>query len=164
MVFRLTQKLRTKIKADALEPLPLTADPWADWTGRVFSANRIQYILLSNTVSLFSALMLGRGVTQPERFVRLATEAMANSMGAAGFNVDVLARVFFTVRFAKTHSRSVTGSMNDLALMARLDLESGAHGLGEIERRINRMPMSALSTPQTASYATPEAAARAMTG
>jgi len=52
MIFRLSQKLNTKIKTGALAALSLDENPFADWSAQLFVADRTQYILLSNTKSL----------------------------------------------------------------------------------------------------------------
>ena len=54
MIFRLSQKLNDKIKAGPLPVLPLDDNPLADWSAHLFLADRMQYILLSNTKSLYS--------------------------------------------------------------------------------------------------------------
>ncbi|MCA9261631.1 MAG: hypothetical protein KDA61_20580 [Planctomycetales bacterium] len=72
MILRLTQKLGAKIKAGKLTELPLDENPYADWSGRLFTAARTQYILLSNTASLYSCVMFGAGVTDDSRFIERA--------------------------------------------------------------------------------------------
>ncbi len=53
MIFRLSQKLNAKIKAGTLKTLPLGENPFADWSAALLVADRTQYILLSNTKSLY---------------------------------------------------------------------------------------------------------------
>ncbi|HEY7155332.1 MAG TPA: hypothetical protein VH575_15320 [Gemmataceae bacterium] len=60
MIFRVSQKLNAKIKAGALRALPLHENPLADWSAHLFVAGRTQYVLLSNTRSLYSTGMLRR--------------------------------------------------------------------------------------------------------
>jgi hypothetical protein len=54
MIFRLSQKLNAKIKGGTLPTLPPDDNPFADWSAHLFLADRAQYILLSNTKSLYS--------------------------------------------------------------------------------------------------------------
>lgn len=63
MIFRLSQKLNRKIKAGALRALSLHENPLADWSVHLFVSDRTQYILLSNTKSLDSTVMYGKGIT-----------------------------------------------------------------------------------------------------
>ena len=44
MIFRLSQKLATKIKTVAPRSLPLNSNPFADWSASVFTAARAQYV------------------------------------------------------------------------------------------------------------------------
>jgi hypothetical protein len=48
MIFRLSQKLAKKLKEGTLPPLPLDENPYADWSAHLFTADRTQYILLTN--------------------------------------------------------------------------------------------------------------------
>jgi GNAT superfamily N-acetyltransferase len=72
MIFRLSQKLSTKIKAGTLRTLPLDENPFADWSAHLFVADRTQYILLSNTKSLYSTVMYGKGITNGGHFIERA--------------------------------------------------------------------------------------------
>jgi len=64
MIFRLSQKLNTKIKAGTLQSLPLHENPFADWSAHLFVADRTQYIILSNTKSLYSVVMFGKALAR----------------------------------------------------------------------------------------------------
>ncbi len=72
MIFRLSQKLATKLKADHLNTLPLDENPYADWTAHLFTVNRAQYIILSNTKSFYSCVMFGAGITDEDLFIKRA--------------------------------------------------------------------------------------------
>src|SRR5215210_4977931 len=72
MIFRLSQILNSKIKAGALQVLPLDENLFADWSAHLFVANRTQYILLSNTKSLYSTVLYGKGITDDRRFIERA--------------------------------------------------------------------------------------------
>ncbi|MBX3421840.1 MAG: hypothetical protein KF752_09835 [Pirellulaceae bacterium] len=62
MILRLSDKLSTKIKAGKLAETSLDENPYADWSCNLFITNRTQYILLTNTASLYSCAMYGRGI------------------------------------------------------------------------------------------------------
>src|SRR5881296_215179 len=117
MIFRLSQKLSDKIKAGTLPVLPPDENPLADWSAHLFVADRTQYIILSNTKSLYSTVMYAKGITNDSHFVERALGNIREFMEADGqefvyhrFIVPATA----SVRFAKALDRSVTGSMNDL--------------------------------------------------
>src|SRR5215471_16537246 len=84
MIFRLSQKLSAKIKAEVLATLPLDENPLADWSAHLFVAERTQYILLSNTKSLYSVVMYGKGVTNDSDFIQRALSSMRAFMEADG--------------------------------------------------------------------------------
>lgn len=72
MIFRLSQKLAKKIKAGPLASVPLNENPYADWSAHLFTVNRTQYIILSNTKSLYSCVMFGAGITNDSVFIERA--------------------------------------------------------------------------------------------
>ena len=63
MILRLSQKLNTKIEAGSLTNMPLDENQYADWSCHLFTADRTQYIIMSNTPSLYSCVMFGKGIT-----------------------------------------------------------------------------------------------------
>jgi hypothetical protein len=147
MIFRLSQKLNAKIKAGASGALPLDENPLADWSAHLFVAGRTQYILLSNTKSLYSLVMLGKGVTNESQFIERALSSIREFMEAdrQGEACErIIAPASATVRFARALNRSVTGSMNDMAKHAAYWLAEGDVSPFEIGTRLNKIPMSAL--------------------
>ena len=54
MIFRLSQKPNTKITVGTVHAFSLYENPFADWSAHLFVADRTQYMLLSNTKSLYS--------------------------------------------------------------------------------------------------------------
>jgi hypothetical protein len=81
MIFRLSQKLNDKIGAGRLPAQPLDENPFADWSTTLFTADRTQYILVSNTKSLYSTVLYGRGITNDSHFIEreIAMEDAAHS-------------------------------------------------------------------------------------
>src|SRR6266478_6608336 len=115
MIIRLSQKLCTKIKAGSLKTIPLDNNPFADWSAHLFLADRTQYIILSNTKSLYSTVMFGKGITNDSHFIKRALSSIREFMeadGQASVYDRVIAPASGTIRFAKALNRSVTGSMN----------------------------------------------------
>jgi hypothetical protein len=147
MIFRLSEKLSTKIKAGTLGTLPPDENPFADWSAHLFVAERSQYILLSNTKSLYSTVMPGKGITNESTLIEGALSSIREFMDADGQR-DVYERfvapVSGSVQFAKALNRSVTGSMNDMAKHAAYYLAEGDVAPSEIGTRLNEIPMSAL--------------------
>jgi len=166
MIFRLSQKLNTKIKAGPLRALPLDENPLADWSAHLFVAGRTQYLLLSNTRSLYSTVMYGKGVTTDSHFIERALGGIREFMEADG-QAFVYRRLIVpataSVRFAKALDRSVTGSMNDLIKHATYWLAEGDQSPFDVGFRLNEIPMSALAGSGS-SYGKPRDAFRALEG
>ena len=80
MILRISHKLNAKIKAGTLPPLLLDENPFADWSAHLFVAGRTQYILLSNTRSLYSTVMDGKGITDDRRFIERALNSLREFM------------------------------------------------------------------------------------
>jgi hypothetical protein len=165
MIFRLSQKLSTKIKADTLRALALDENPFADWSASLFVADRTQYILLSNTRSLYSTVMYGKGITNDSNFIERALSNLREFMEADGqefvyhrFIVPATA----SVCFAKALDRSVTGSMNDLVKHATYWLAQGDISPFDVGFRLNDILLSALARSESFPYGTPRDAFRAL--
>ena len=166
MIFRLSHKLNAKVKAGVLRALPLHENPLADWSAHLFVAGRTQYLLLSNTRSLYSTVLYGKGVTTDSHFIERAlggirefTEADGQAFAYRRFIVPATA----SVRFAKALDRSVTGSMNDLIKHATYWLAEGDQSPFDVGFRLNEIPMSALASGGSA-YGKPRDAFRALAG
>jgi hypothetical protein len=147
MIFRLSQKLANKIKAGTLVEMPLDKNTLADWSAHLFLADRTQYILLSSTVSLYSTVMYGKGITNDSQFIERALSSIREYMeddghGAAYERFIVPAST--TLTFAKALNRSVTGSMNDMTKHAAFLLVEGDISPFDIGSQLNKIPMSAL--------------------
>src|SRR6516164_9470475 len=147
MIFRLSQKLNTKIKAGMLPALPLDDNPLADWSAHLFLADRAYYILLSNTKSLISTVMFGKGITNDRDFLVRALSSIREFMedeGQGAAYERFIAPASATVRFAKALNRSITESMNDMTKHATYWLAAGDVAPSEIGSRLKEIPMSVL--------------------
>ena len=147
MIFRLSQKLNTKIKAGTLATMPLHENTFADWSAGLFLVGRTQYILVSNTKSLYSTVLPGKGVTNDSDFIERALSSIREFMEADGQQCvyeRFVNPASGSVRFAKGLNRSVTGSMNDMTKHAGYWLSAGDVSPVEIGSRLKGIPMSAL--------------------
>ena len=130
MVLRPSQKLAAKINVGKLSELPIDENPFADWSCRLFIASRTQYILLSNTPSLYSCVMYGKGISDDAPFIDRALDCIREFMEDDGLkNVyqKLIAPATACVTFGKALNRKVTGSMNDLVFGAKLHLADDLH-------------------------------------
>jgi hypothetical protein len=147
MIFRLTQMLTAKIKAGTLGTVPLSENPLADWSAQLFSAARMQYILLSNTKSLYSTLFPAKGINDESDFIDRALASLREALEAkeqGHVYRRFIALASASVQFAKALNRSVTGSMNDLMKHAAFYLVEGELSPLEISSRLNDTPLSEL--------------------
>lgn len=164
MTFRLSRKLATKIKAGKLASLPPAEDPLTDWSSHLFIADRVQYILLSNTRTLYSAVMYGRGITDIGGFIKLALATLRESLEADEME-NVYRRQILPatgpIRFAGASGRAVTGSMNELIAQAKFLLAGAEMSPFDLGSRLNDVLLSAIAG-ERGKYATPRAAFKAM--
>jgi hypothetical protein len=161
MILRLSQKLNSKINAGTLHAMPLDDNPYADWSGHLFTADRTQYIIISNTKSLYSCVMYGKGITNDSVFIERALSNICEFMeddGQAFVYQRFIAPASGTVSFAKALNRSVTGSMNDLIIHARVCLEEGKLSPHDVGFNINDVLLSALGHGKANRYGKPNEA------
>ncbi len=82
MIFRLVQKLNAKLEAGALATLPLDENPFADWSAHLFVAGRTQAILLSNTMSIYTMVLSGKGITNDSDLIERALSGIREFLEA----------------------------------------------------------------------------------
>jgi hypothetical protein len=155
MILRLSKKLCTKIKTGTLKTMPLNENRFADWAAHLFAADRTQYILVTNTKSLYSTVLYAKGITDDSRFIDRALGSIREFMEADGLAFiyhQFIAPTCGTVRFAKALDRSVTGSMNDLVFQATIHLVEGEMSPFDVGFKLNETPFSSLkfSNPREA--------------
>lgn len=155
MIFRLSQKLNAKVKAGTLSETPLDDNPFADWSCHLFVADRKQFVLLTNTKSLYSMVMFGKGIANQTQFVDAVLSNIREFLedhGLATIYDKNIAPDSGTIRFAKSLNRSVISSMNDLILHGGDWLFEDGLPPNEIGFKLNDVPFSSLkySNPQEA--------------
>mgnify|MGYP005835403161 CR=1 FL=1 len=165
MIFRLSQKLAAKLKAGSLPSLPLDENPYADWSAHLFTADRIQYIIVSNTKSLYSVVLYGRGITDSSQFIERSLSVLREFMeddGQAFVYQRLVAPASSSVQFAKALDRSVTGSINELVMFAKAWLEKGELSPHDVGFELNTILLSAIAPSKRAAYGRPDEAFKAM--
>lgn len=147
MILRLSQKLATKVKATAKRSLPLDSNQFADWTGHLFTADKTQYVIVTNTAAIYSAVIFGRGITDDSRLIERALSGIREVMAGDGlefFYMQFIVPASGLIRLAPTLNRSVTGSMNDLVAQAQIWLTDGGLSPYDTSFKLNGIPMSAI--------------------
>ncbi len=136
-------------------------NPFADWSCHLFVADRTQYILLTNTKSLYSTVMFGKGITNDSQFIVRALSSIRDLMeddGQAFAYHEFIVPATGTVHFAKTLDRSVTGSMNDLIRFATAWLIEGDLSPHDVGFKLNDMLLSAIAASKSEKYGRPREA------
>jgi hypothetical protein len=165
MIFRLSQKLNDKIGAGRLSSRPLDENPFADWSAALFNADRTQYILVTNTNSLYSTVLYGKGITNDSYFIERALSSIREFMENDGLRFlyhRLIVPSTGTVSFAKALNRSVTGSMNDLIRHAEYWLTNEEISPHDVSFRLNGSLMSAIAPTKADVYGKPREAFKAM--
>ena len=158
MILRISQELNTKIKAGKLGEMPLDENPYADWSCHLFTADRTQYVIVSNTKSLYSCVMYGKGITDDSRFIERALSTIREFMEDDGQQFayrKFIAPASGTVSFAKSLNRSVTGSMNELIGTAQMYLVEDDMSPHEVGFKLNGILLSTLKNAEGGKYAEP---------
>lgn len=148
MIFRISQKLGKKIKVIPQKAIPNCENPFADWSAHLFTAMRAQYIIITNTQSLYSIVMHGQGITDDSTFIDRALSAMREFMKSDGFQFQYerfIVPEASTVSFSKNTNRPVIGSINDLIFQAKYELIERGMSPHEVSLRINSTPLSTLN-------------------
>jgi len=147
MILRLSAKLGKKIKTTPTVLLPVDPKLYADWSANLFTAARFQYILISNTVSLYSIVIFGAGITDKNKLLTRMINSMEELMRQDGdeFIFDLLIAPFAsTLLFSKALNRAVIGSMNDLVFQSKVFLIEGCMSPFDVSKKLNETPMSYL--------------------
>ena len=149
MIYRLTLKMAKKIGMAPLPIIPYTniKNPIQDWNANLFTVQRIQYILLTNTASLYSMVMPGKGITSDKNFIREAAPCIKEFMimdGNQGIYENHFKPENQNTYFSKTIDRRVLGSINDLIFQSKFYLSEGRQALFKVSSMLNETPMSYL--------------------
>lgn len=147
MIIRPSDKLAKKIREANLPSVPVDPNPFADWTARLFTADRTQYVLVSNTASLYSTIFYGKGVTNDNRFIHEVIDSIRDMMEHDG--LDQIYEKYFApeagqVIFAKASNRSVIGSMNEMIFRTKWHLKDDEMSPFDAALLLNQTPMSCL--------------------
>ena len=165
MIFRLSQKLNQKIKTGALEALPLHQNPFADWSCHIFPANRRQYILMSNTKSLYSCVTPAKGITNQKQFAENAMNCIrdftADDANQWAFRKFIVPESE-TIHFSKALNRSITSSMNQLVECAQILLIENGMPSHDVGFKLNDFLLSAIAEKKSERYGKPREAFRRM--
>ena len=152
-IIHCTQKLLKELDVPIIEPdmTPLDSQCLGNWYANLIRIDRKKCLLFTNEKTLYSFLIPH---VKKANLKNIVDEFMINlsfNLQYEGFSLDVIAKVmqeYNEIDFAKTASRKVLGSMNELAFYYEV-LIMGKEGLGnvkilELNHSINRTIMGAI--------------------
>ena len=165
MILRVSQKLNSKIKIGALQTLPLDENPFADWSANLFVSDRTQYILVSNTKSLYSTVIDGKGITNDNQIIQQALSSIREFLerdGSLSIYVRFIAPSTGTVHFAKSLNRSITGSINEIVELAKRALIEDGLPPHQVGIHLNDLLLSGIAVNPKDKYAKPRESFQAL--
>lgn len=145
MILRLSQKLAKKVDISPTRMLPPDANPFADWSAHLFTADRTQYIIVSNTASMYSAVMYGAGITWDGALIQRGLSQVREVMADDGLEflyLRLVAPASATVQLSKSLNRSVTGLMNEFVAHAKFWLAERELSPFDVSFKLNENPMA----------------------
>jgi hypothetical protein len=133
------------------------------WHANLIYIDRKKSILFVNDKTLFNFIALDVSRAQIKDLCVLFVEHLRCVLADEGFEASIIEKIqaeYIELGFSTSNSKSVLGSMNDLAFRYKYQIlaEGGCHGytVSDIIKRLNRMPMG------TIEYALPIEALSAM--
>lgn len=147
MIIRVSGKLGEKIHRTPDEKIPMHENPYLDWSAHLFRAPRKEYMLVTNTASLYSILFPGRGVTDENEFLKTVARQLDEILGEDGFQSiyeTIIEPKIEEPHFSKALNRSVIGSMNDLVKHAEIHLTKQDLSPLKAAQKLNDIPFSYL--------------------
>ena len=147
MILRFTEKLSKKLKTGPITKVERDPGPFLEWYAYLFSANRTQYILVTEAKSLLSVVMYGRGVVDDKIFINHFLSFLREYLDEKGNRLifeRVIAPNSGQIIISKTTSRSVLGSMNDMVSMSKFTLQRKDVSPMYLKERINKTPFKAI--------------------
>lgn len=141
--------------------MPLDENPLADWSAHLFVVDRTQYVLLSNTKTLYSVVTFGKGITSDWQFIERVLSSIREFMEQDGFEAEYLRLIAPStsrVQFAKALDRKVTSSMNQLVEFATYGLSNGERSPFDVSVELNDILLSAIARTKAEGYGKPREA------
>lgn len=145
-----TQKLLKELKIKP-EDINHELSPLANWYANLLLIDRRKCVLLTHQSTLYSLFIPGLKKPDFMHFPEVVGQNLFKNLLHEEIpqeQLELVLNEFQTVSYAKTSSRSVLGSMNDLAFQInyRVSADGGLNNIDmyEVNHYINRTPMSAI--------------------
>ena len=147
MLIRFTQKLSKKLKIGSLAEHKDCPGPFLEWYANLFTAERTQYILITEAKSLLSVVVYGRGITDDNKFLKHWLDTTREYLLITGkqFIFDrIIGPQTGSFIYAKTASKSILGSMNDMVSMSKFMLPTRDMSPLDLSQMINETPFKTI--------------------
>jgi hypothetical protein len=149
-IIRCTAKLLTELKTKPMNG-PSQSYAWCDWHANLLWLDRKKCLLFTNNQTLYSFFLPSMKKPILENFEKVFRLGLFKSLMTEGFaepQVEYVLSEHQHIVIAKTNSRSILGSMNDLAFQIKSMIYATGGlanaDLPEINKQLNRTPMSAI--------------------
>jgi hypothetical protein len=142
---RCTAKLLRRLKASPPASAANSSTRLGDWYATVLRVRPTHLILLVNEPTRLAAVLPAREIATLARRIPEAISEVLTKLGAAAETVDSERRAMAEVRFDRTASRSVLGTMNDYIFLMQWSAARGTplNCLG-LAMDLNRTPAGPL--------------------
>jgi hypothetical protein len=147
LCFKLTKDFAKKLHVKLSDSPPADCMSSSIWLANEFIWRRIRYVIVMHETSLFTVVFYGKGVNNDNAFLQEAFSSIGECMKRCGLE-DCFSRFVskeaLEVSFARTDSRSVIGSMNEMTKAAKVLFDVCEISPAEASERLNETPMSLL--------------------
>ena len=148
-LIKCTAKLRKEMglkKSDLSETVPENSLLGA-WHANLLYVNRKKCVLFVNDKTLYNFVVINLSRAKIKELDSIFVQYLVLNLFQEGFSEALVKRLtqeYDTIQFTKTDSKSVLGSMNDLAFHYKYHIQTeGENALPSIIHKMNRMPMGA---------------------
>jgi hypothetical protein len=155
MIIRFSKMLSDKIHESDLSVVSSAENPYLDWHAHIFRHRRAQYIMVSNSKSLFSIFMHVAGVTNFQRFFERMRDILRDTLHDIGADLiyqRIIAPNTGSILLAKAQDKRIISSMNDHIGFAKAILDDEEISPYDLSFRINENILTIIK------YATPKEA------
>jgi hypothetical protein len=145
ITLHISQKIARKIKAEGIGRIPTAEDPFLDWHAHLFTHNRAQFILITNSRSLFCTFFHGAGITDENRFLQSLTDSLKNILHYINLDMIFARRIapnLDSVRIGAMHDKRIIGSMNEQFFQAKVILDTEDTDPTDLTLKVNGVIMS----------------------
>ena len=134
-------------QSDLAESAP-DASPLGSWHTNLLYIDYKKCILFVNDKTLFNFIAIGHSRAEIRELSVIFVSNLAYILTLEGFSekkIKEIMREYEPLQYAKTNSKSILGSMNDLAFHYKYHIQNeGRDAVPSIIRKVNRMPMGVL--------------------